>query len=316
MLPLPPDIEKEGTPMTQTTRTIFEKYEIRKTKKQKTDFIQWVVPHLQELGYPVTVETGKLGVRNIVIGDIEHAKVIFTAHYDTCAVMPFPNFITPKSFLCFAAYQILMILAILAVVFVLMFLAGWIHESLIMPTYYISLFGLLGLMMFGPANRHTANDNTSGVTGVLDLAQAMPEELRHKAAFVLFDLEEAGLIGSSAFAKKHKNTMKEKLLINMDCISDGDTMLFVVKKRARRFLPALKKAYQSDARMDALFSEKHHIYPSDQVQFPCGVGVASLKKTKHGLLYMDRIHTPRDTVYQEKNIAFAVDGGIRLTEQL
>ncbi len=103
--------------MTQTTRTIFEKYEIRKTKKQKTAFIQWVVPYLQSLGYPVTVEQGKCGVRNIVIGDIEQAKVVFTAHYDTCAVLPIPNFITPKSFLCYAAYQILIIIAVLAVLF-------------------------------------------------------------------------------------------------------------------------------------------------------------------------------------------------------
>ncbi len=302
--------------MTQTTRTIFEKYEIRKTKKQKTAFIQWVVPYLQSLGYPVTVEQGKCGVRNIVIGDIEQSKVVFTAHYDTCAVLPIPNFITPKSFLGYAAYQILIIIAVFAVLFALMFVAGWIHESLIMPTYYIGLLGLIALVIFGPANRHTANDNTSGVTGVLDLAQTMPESLRHKAAFVLFDLEEAGLIGSSCFAKKHKDTMKEKLLVNMDCISDGDTMLFAVRKGARRFLPELKGAYLSDARMNTLFSEKHHIYPSDQIQFPCGVGVAVLNKTRHGLLYMNRIHTRRDTVYQEKNIAFAVEGGIRLTEKL
>lgn len=302
--------------MTQSAQTIFEHYEIRKTKKQKTAFIQWVVPHLQALGYPVAVENGKFGVRNIVIGDVENAKVVFTAHYDTCAAMPIPNFITPKNILCYVVYQVLMILAVFAVVSVLMFLAGWVHESLIMPVYYIGLFGVIGLMIFGPANRHTANDNTSGVTGILDLAQAMPEDLRYKAAFVLFDLEEAGLIGSSSFAKKHKNTMKEKLLINMDCISDGDTMLFVVKKGAHKFLPQLKQAYLSDDRMNALFSEKHHIYPSDQVQFPCGVGVASLKKTKFGLLYMNRIHSPRDTVYQEKNIAFAVEGGIRLVEQL
>ncbi len=106
MHPLPEDSEKWGFPMTQTTQTIFDKYEVRKSKKQKTAFIQWVVPILQEHGYPVTVEAGKFGVRNIVIGDIENAKAVFTAHYDTCAVLPIPNFITPKNMLCMIIYQL------------------------------------------------------------------------------------------------------------------------------------------------------------------------------------------------------------------
>ena len=41
-----------------------------------------------------------------------------------------------------------------------------------------------------------------------------------------------------------------------------------------------------------------------------------MNKTKGGMLYMDKIHTPKDTVYREENIAYLVDGGIRLTEQL
>lgn len=316
MHPLPEDSEKWGFPMTQTTQTIFDKYEVRKSKKQKTTFIQWVVPVLQEQGYPVTVETGKFGVRNIVIGDIEHAKVVFTAHYDTCAVLPIPNFIAPKNILCTVLYQLFLVAVIFAVVFLLMFVAGFIHRSLILPTYYLGLFGMLLLMLLGPANRHTANDNTSGVTGILDLAQAMPEELRDKAAFVLFDLEEAGLIGSACFARAHKTIMQEKLLVNFDCISDGNVLFLGLKKGARKFRDLLEKAFVADTSMDVLISEKNHFYPSDQEKFPCGVGVASLKKTKFGLLYLGRIHTRRDTVYQEGNINFVVNCGIRLTEAL
>lgn len=291
-------------------------FEVRKSKKQKTAFIQWVVPILQEQGYPVTVEAGKFGVRNIVIGDIEKAKVVFTAHYDTCAALPIPNFITPKNFLCLLVYQLFLVIAVFAVVFALMFLVGFVHESLIWPTYYVGIFGVIILCLFGPANRHTANDNTSGVTCILDLAQAMPEDLRDRTAFVLFDLEEAGLIGSSCFARTHRETMKEKLLMNFDCISDGNVLFLGLKKGVRKFRPLLENAYVSDASMTVSISEKNHFYPSDQEKFPCGVGVASLKKTKFGLLYLGRIHTRRDTVYQERNITFVVDGSIRLTELL
>jgi hypothetical protein len=43
------------------------------------------------------VEKASFGGRNIVIGNPDTAKVLYTAHYDTCARLPFPNFITPKN---------------------------------------------------------------------------------------------------------------------------------------------------------------------------------------------------------------------------
>ena len=82
--------------MTPTTQTIFEKYEVRKSRKQKTAFMDYVQSTAAEMDYESHTEKGYFGARNIVIGNPDKAKVIYTAHYDTCAVMPFPNFITPK----------------------------------------------------------------------------------------------------------------------------------------------------------------------------------------------------------------------------
>ena len=53
---------------------LFEKYEIRKSKKQKTEFIDWVKGYAQDKGFDVNVEKGALGSRNIVIGDADKAK--------------------------------------------------------------------------------------------------------------------------------------------------------------------------------------------------------------------------------------------------
>ena len=77
--------------MTELSREIFENYQVRKTKKQKDTFIRWMHAHIpglqvQEGGFPKC--------RNLVLGDPEKAKVILSAHYDTCARLPFPNFIT------------------------------------------------------------------------------------------------------------------------------------------------------------------------------------------------------------------------------
>lgn len=307
--------------MTETTKTVFEKHEIRKTKKQKTAFIEYVQTVAKENGYACTVESDKKSVRNIVIGSPEKAKVIYTAHYDTCPVMPFPNFITPKNFLIYLLYQLLvtvifMLVPAFAMQYVsqMIFTAAGIDPTLSLWVFEITLFSILFFIMFGPANKHTANDNTSGVTALLDLMIAMPEELRAYAAFVFFDCEETGLVGSSAFAKKHKEAHL-KPLVNFDCVSDGNHILFAMRKDAVTYASILKEAFPENENCKVEILSKGVFYPSDQAKFKKGIGVAALKKSKHrGILYMDRIHTKHDTVYREENIDFLTKGAIRLTE--
>ena len=301
--------------MTHTTKEILEKYQVRKTKKQKDAFWAWLRPVMEAEGYAVIREKGTFGAQNIVIGDLNTAKVIFTAHYDTCAVMPVPNFITPKNPMIYFAYQILISAVILSAAVAAMFLAAMIDVALMMPAYLLVACTLLGLLFWGPANKHTANDNTSGTTAVIDLALRMPQPLREKAAFVLFDLEEAGLWGSKSFSQKHPLTIRGKLLLNMDCVSDGETMLFCFRKESKRYLEQFQSAFPADSRCTPEFVWKWYINPSDHINFDRGVGAASMRKNRFGMLYMNRIHTPRDTVYREENIEFLVDGCIRLTEQ-
>ena len=301
--------------MSPLTETILKEYQIRKSKKQKQAFRDWLIPILEEQGFAVSVEEGRMGSRNIVIGDVATAKTLFTAHYDTCAVMPFPNFITPAQPLFYWLYQILICVPIFAVIFTVAWLFSRIEGGLFMVGYWVGFFCVFGLMMFGPANRHTANDNTSGVCALLELALALPEERRQDVAFVLFDLEEMGLVGSSAFAKAHKEELKNTLLVNMDCVSDGETMLFVLRKGAWPMLEELKNAFPADARVTPKFMTRGYIYPSDQINFPCGVGVSALLTNRLGLLYMDKIHTPKDQVFRVENISWLVEGCLRLAEE-
>lgn len=309
--------------MTQTTKEVFEKHEVRKTKKQKSAFIDYVTSVAKEQGYACTTEQGPMGAHNIVVGSPDKAKIVYTAHYDTCAVMPFPNFITPKNFLIYLLYQLVIVLFIYVPVFAAVYLSYVVcafagaSEGVALAVGEIVLFAGMFLMLWliaaGPANKHTANDNTSGVTTLLDIMGALPEEKRDEVAFVFFDLEEMGLFGSKGFANKHKATMKDKLLINFDCVSDGDHLLFVLKKGAIPHAAAIEHAFPSDETYTVEVATKGVFYPSDQANFPCGVGVAALNKTKRGnLLYMNRIHTKRDTVYHEKNIEFFVQGAVRL----
>lgn len=297
---------------------LFEKYEIRKSKKQKTAFIEWVTDMCKDKNWEINVEKSSFGVRNIVIGNAEEAEVIFTAHYDTCANMIVPNFITPKNVFIYLLYQILLCIVIFVPVFLVTFVLTLLFPDYIeigMLAGYVVLFGILGLMMVGPANKHTANDNTSGVATVLAcLDKFKPSD---KVAFILFDLEEVGLVGSNAYASKHKKITKETLLVNFDCVSDGEHMLFVLNKKTKDLVKTFEESYESprDVTTDVVY--KGVFYPSDQVSFKKGVGVCAMKKNKFFKSgYVDRIHTIKDTVFREENIKYLVEGSYKLYKNI
>ncbi len=313
--------------MNELQKEIFENYQVRKTKEQKARFIKFAKEKAAGFGYETRVEPGMLGAKNIVVGDIESAKVVYTAHYDTCPVLPFPNFITPKCFIVYLLYQIVLVAAMFLAVFAGTFLIGLliallpinelISVLLIELTSFGFMFALVFLLLMGPANKNTANDNTSGVTELFEIMRALPEEDRGSVAFVFFDLEEMGLFGSASFAKKNKDDMKDKLLINFDCISDGDNFLFALKKDAEKYKELLERAYvptAEEGRVEVL--TKGVFYPSDQANFRLGIGACALKATKGGLLYMNRIHTKKDIIYREENISFFTRGSVELVRLL
>jgi hypothetical protein len=175
---------------------------------------------------------------------------------------------------------------------------------------------LMRMMLMGPANKHTANDNTSGVTALLAIMEDLPQEMREQVAFVFFDNEEIGLVGSRSFFTAHKSVMKNKLLMNFDCVSDGNDVLFVLPKAALKYEGAIAESFAPTADYNVTIAKKHVVYPSDQACFPLGVGVAALKRTRRGLLYMNRIHTARDVIYNEENIEFIARGSLELVKKL
>lgn len=303
---------------------ILDKYQVRKTKKQKKAFFSFVRDECENHGYKCEIEKGSLGSQNIVIGEPEKAKVIYTAHYDTCAVLPFPNFITPKNFLLYLLYQVVICIPLIAIIGCGNYIVSrFVPDDAIFTEFVLrkavvfgALLVFLWMLIFGIANKHTANDNTSGVVTVMELMAKMPSELKENAAYILFDYEEVGLIGSSSYASKHKEIAKNTLIVNFDCVSDGKTILFAVNKAASAELPLLNDSFKSDDTFSVDIADKNVFYPSDQVSFKKGIGVASLKKTKKGILYMDRIHTRHDTVFQKENIDFLVNGSIALTEKI
>ncbi len=305
--------------MDRIINDIFTSYEVRKTKRQKTAFIEYARQIALEEGYSVNIEKGSFGARNIVVGDPDSAKVIYTAHYDTCPRLPFPNFLPPKNMGVYLLYNLVIVIGFFAIAFVLGLAIGVVCGTFEIGKDIASLIAefaylvLLLILLFGPANKHTANDNTSGVTVLFGIMKAMPKEQRDKAAFVFFDLEEMGLIGSASFAKKHKSVKNNTLLLNFDCVSDGRDVMILTKKAATPYSPLLSSAFVSNGDIEVDVTNKA-FYPSDQAKFKKGVGIAAFKKTKGSMLYINRIHTSRDTVYRRENIDFLVEGAVKLAE--
>ena len=289
--------------MTPLSQKILDQYQIRKTNKQKQAFID-----LLQKQYPaLQIQEGKLfKCRNLILGNVETAEVILAAHYDTCAQLPLPNFITPKAPLLTFLYGIMLVLpALILTILIETGLLFLFDNSLIAVLASLAFyFGFLALIVLGPANKHTANDNTSGVVTLCELIERLPEQQKSKVAFVFFDHEESGLIGSAMFRKAYKKQLQSKLLINFDCVSDGDYMLLAATKKARQkyekpFGEAFVSTESKTVMLDAM--EKVY-YPSDHAGFPVALAAAALKRNKIIGYYMDKIHTAKDTAFDENNI--------------
>lgn len=289
--------------MTEISQKILKHYQVRKSKKQKDTFIDFLQSNFPEL----TVETYK-GSRskNLILGDPVRAKILVSAHYDTCAWMPVPNFITPLNPLLTVIYSIALLIPIFMIEFILNLILSLMAAPYLVLFIFslILLYAMLGLMILGPANTHTANDNTSGVIGLCELYQSLTAEQRKNVCIIFFDNEEKGLLGSGTYRKKHKKAIKNQLLINLDCISDGDHFLLAITKKARNsYLSEIKESFQNNGSKTILLKKAEYVYyPSDQAGFPLSIAIAALKHKKLIGYYMDRIHTNRDTIMDERNI--------------
>jgi len=294
--------------MFQEPMDILRLHPIRKSKKQKEAFRADVIRFAELQGYRVNVEKGSFGSHNIILGNPATAKYLVTAHYDTPASIGLPNLITPCNPVTYILWQIIMvaIFSVISLIPVIPVILLTKSVELGFFLWYIVYFVFLFLLLFGPANQNNANDNTSGVVTVLETARTMPENLRDKVAFILFDLEEAGLIGSSSYAKAHKEEIKTQIVLNLDCCADGDHIIFFPTKKAKKNA----KLMQDLQRLGGWFGRKHiqlkqkgfYTYPSDQKNFPVGIGIAAFKKAKFVGYYCNKIHTKKDTTLELTNV--------------
>ena len=294
---------------------IAQQYPVRKTKGQKQAFQKEVASLLTEKGWQVeTQHTGRfVKSTNIVVGNPSAAKAIFTAHYDTPATLPFPNFIAPSNLFITLVYQALLgfaaVLPGLVTMAVVSNLTGSFFASWL--ALMLCFGGIFYLLINGPANPSNANDNTSGVLVLLETALHLPEELRNQVAFVFFDNEEKGLLGSTGFSNQHRR-LENTPILNFDCVGEGDTIAFCFNRGSRKdsaLLAAMQTSFQpSENKQVQFLTSPFVLYPSDQMVFSKGIGIAALRKRFLLGFSIDKIHTKKDTVLQPENILLLRQG--------
>jgi len=126
---------------------------------------------------------------------------------------------------------------------------------------------------------------------------------------VLFDHEEMGLLGSAAYAKAHKKELPGKLVVNFDCVGDGDNLMLILSRDAGDLAEPLRTAFTGEGEKQFLIENaKGTLYPSDQISFKRSVGAAAFRRHPKIGLYISRIHTKKDTICEEENIRLLLAG--------
>ena len=292
--------------------TLTEKFPIRRSEEQKSAFRTWMVEQAQSMGYQAQVECVKKH-NNVVIGDPEMAQAIFVAHYDTPAGFFLPNLMTPRNRGFFYLRQVGMILLYILIGALLGIPAGVLsgNARIGFLVGYLAYMALVFGMIYGPANKHNVNDNTSGVAAILETMARIPAEQRSKVAFILFDNEERGLLGSKAYAKAHPHVKENGFVVNLDCVGDGDHVLLISNQKARD-----AGAYAAlTAGMEGQSGRELHLFPmetskgsSDHKSFKTSSVIYACRVSKVVGFYCDKIHTSKDTVCEQVNLDFIAGG--------
>jgi hypothetical protein len=245
-------------------------------------------------------------------------KVIFLAHFDTPTIMPF--WIPPIYRLFGHTKQIPVMLLLIVLLWAPLFLDILVRSTLL--NAIIAVFHLMVAMtMFSLLipNPHNREDNTSGVIGLLALADWAKDKpgVREHVQFAFVDNEELGLLGSKGLKRlwdKQKHPYSDAAIISLDCISRGQKPLVIYHKDdtvAQQVSPFLQKHLPEAQTVDM------GIIPlSDNYTFRKASAVnisfadPSLIPGGH---YIPKIHVPADNDFSPANLSSLVAG---LTEFL
>lgn len=301
---------------------ITDLYPVRRSVAQKKAFRQWVMAEIAEMGYTARVEQNDKGrQQNVIVGDPEHAEVTFAAHYDTPANILLPDLQIPRNYPVYLLYQIAIIGGMLLLSLIIGAVAGLATRNgdVMILSFFGAFLALMLVQIYGPANKHNVNDNTSGVATLLETMARIPEENRDQVAFVLFDNMEKGRKGSKAYARDHLEMQHTRFVVNVDSVGVGENFVVSASTLAKQ-LPQYAKL----EKLLAGYSERNTYFyssvttrgNSDFRSFKCGVGITAYRHVSGVGLYLGDLHTARDTEADQGNVEYLAKAFSELSGQV
>ena len=299
---------------------IEKDFSVRRKEKQKTEFRSWLVYTLKEMGYAVKLESGEYALTlggtmtNVVAGDVEKAKIVLAAHYDTGERDPLPPMISPTRPVSFLVYQALRPLLTLAASFVLSLALTFPFNlpNLTFPLFLIFLIAALFYPKYGPDEKNNRNANESGVVALLEVAKALTPRYRGEVCFIFLDGGTQASRGAKGLRRAHP-CLKEKPVIVLDCVGEGDELLILPGKSARwdgALLDAFNDQFSNSERKTCFLKTDGLVsFPSDNRAFGHSTVICACRKIRG----FGRCILPRRTEkLDEENLSLLRDGLCRL----
>lgn len=280
-------------------------YQERMRKKSKEKFRDYLFEKAKALGLEATI-TPKSGLaQNVVIGNLDKASVIIGAHYDT----------PPRMFSWMVSHPILFNIFIVVLLWgILPLIIIFMPFEIALIVYIIFIILLFSYLLgfFAIPNKNNYNDNTSGVLTLLTLMHQVKSE---KIAYVFFDNEEKGLIGSLLLARHLRSSRKNVIIL--DCVGVGETLAFyyygykeLANKISSSFINLDNLNYNHEVKKGGYLATSDHL----SFRYHSHVGIMVMKK-KGGRLTISNIHSELDNFLETDNIRYICLGISKYLEE-
>lgn len=306
--------------MNEFAARIERDFPLRRKEKEKMEFRTWLVHTFKELGYTPKLESGESAlaaggsVTNVVVGDIDKAKVILAAHYDTGVREILPPLICPTRPFTFLLYQALFPLLLIAGSFLIAFAVTFPLNipNMMLPLFLLLLVVALFYPKYGPDEKNNCNNNASGVVTLLEVAKALTPRYRGEVCFLFLDGGTQGSKGAKRLIHAHPE-LKKKSVVVLDCVGEGDELLILPGKASRwndKLLDTILEQFSNSEKKTCFLKTDGFVhYPSDNRAFTGGTVICACKKVKG----FGRCILPRKaTGIDEENLSLLCDGLCKL----
>lgn len=302
------------SPITQWDQTWSQQFPVRLTRKQKDAFLHGIEQELRARGLVTEhIQARHLLQNHNLVTVCEKPQIIFTAHYDTPTIAPF--WLSGLLNLLGHTRQIMAMVVLIGILWLPLLL------QILLPAYIPALnflFNALYLLIFLSfislfiPNPHNREDNTSGVIGLMALAEWLKDkpEMQQGVQLAFLDNEEWGLLGSNSLKQvwtKKGHPYQDALIINLDCISRGRIPLLAYHKQSRvaeQLLPYLRQVMPQTLCLDMKW-----LPLSDNFTFK-ELGAVDISFVDPSIIpggyVIRRIHAPSDNDFDPSHTALLI----------